>query len=223
MGPDSAVSRRFVIVHNPEEVERDRRKRDDIVKETERRLEALRQLEGEPHNKAACALRSHTVYGRYIRQAKNGKLYINKGQIRADAAVDGKYLISTSDERMSAEDVVMGYKQLAEIERVFKDLKHLIEIRPVRHRLPERIQAHVLLCWMAMLLIRVAENETGKTWFQIRKLLSTLTVGIHGTKSGQIFQSNPLTGEQETFFTKLKLQLPPRYLSIPSPRTRPKT
>jgi len=72
VGADSAVARRFVIVRNPEEVERDRLKRDEIVKETERRLEALKQLEGEPHNKAACALRSHAVYGRYIRQAKNG-------------------------------------------------------------------------------------------------------------------------------------------------------
>jgi len=137
--------------------------------------------------------------------------------------VDGKYLISTSDERMSAEDVVMGYKQLAEIERVFKDLKHLIELRPGRHRLPERIQAHVLLCWMAILLIRVAENETGKTWFQMRKLLSTLTVGIHGTNSGLNIQSNPLTEEQEALLKTLKLQLPPRYLSISAPETGQKT
>ncbi|NLG85224.1 MAG: hypothetical protein GX493_11600 [Firmicutes bacterium] len=55
--------------------------------------------------------------------------------------------------------MVLGYKQLFEVERVFRDLRHLIG--PVYHRLPERIKAHVPLCWLTMLLIRVAENETG--------------------------------------------------------------
>ena len=64
---------------------------------------------------------------------------------RNEAQYDGKYLISTSDMSISAEDVVLGYKQLAEIERVFKDMKHLIDIRPVRHTLAERIKAHVLV------------------------------------------------------------------------------
>jgi len=58
------------------------------------------------------------------------------------------------------EDVVLGYKQLFEIERVNRDLKHTIDVRPVYHRKEERIKAHVLLCWLALLLIRVAENES---------------------------------------------------------------
>jgi transposase len=70
--------------------------------------------------------------------------------------------------------VVLGYKQLSEIERVLRDMKHLIDIRPVRHRLPDRIRAHVLLCWLGMLLIRIAEQENGQTWFQTKKALATL-------------------------------------------------
>jgi transposase len=65
----------------------------------------------------------------------------------------------------------MGYKQLYEIERVFRDLKHVIDIRPINHRLPERIKSHVLLCWLA-------ENEVDQTWFQMKKKLFSIKLGI---------------------------------------------
>ncbi|NPV54610.1 MAG: transposase, partial [Firmicutes bacterium] len=77
----------------------------------------------------------------------------------------------------STEDVVMGYKQLAQIERVFRGLKHTIDIRPIFHRLPDRIKAHVLLCWLAMVLIRIAEQETDETWQNILSTLQPLQMG----------------------------------------------
>ena len=70
VGGDSEARRRFIVALNPAEAERDRKKRDDIVAEATRRLDALKQLEGEPHEKAACALRSHAVFGRYIHQTR---------------------------------------------------------------------------------------------------------------------------------------------------------
>ena len=218
VGGDSEARRRFVVVLNPTEAERDRKKRDDIVTETTRRLDALKQLDGEPHEKAACALRSHAVFGRYIRQTETGKLRIDREKIKAEERLDGKFLVSASDDGLSARDVVLGYKQLAVIERVFRDLKHVVDIRPIRHRLPERIRAHVLLCWLAMLLIRVAENESGRTWFQIKKDLDKLQVGIHRTRAGEVWQSNNPSDRLKELFEALKLKLPPRILSLPTPR-----
>lgn len=210
--------RRFVIVRNPDEAERDRKKREDIVQEVEKRLESLKQLDGEPHKKAACELRSHPVYGRYIRQAKTGKLQLNKRKISEDAHFDGKYLISTSDDRLTAEDVVLGYKQLFEIERVFRDLKHLVDIRPVRHRVADRIRAHVLLCWLAMLLIRVAENEAKQTWFQMKKLFSSLQLGTHRTRSGEVWQTSVMRAELRELMASLKVTPPPKYIQITAPK-----
>jgi transposase len=113
------------------------------------------------------------------------------------------------------EDLVLGYKQLFVIERVFRDLKHLVDIRPVYHRLPERIRAHVLLCWLAMLMIRIAENETQCSWFQLKKILSTLQVGTFQLPSqGQLQQSNPLTQAQKEVFEKLHLEKPPRMIHL---------
>lgn len=217
LNEDSEARRRYVLVRNPDESKRDALKREDIVKETERRLEVLKQLDGQPHEKAACALRAHKVYGKYIRQTKTGKLCLNKAKIQSEAQYDGKYLISTSDHGISAEDVVLGYKQLAEIERVFKDMKHLIDIRPVRHRLPERIRAHVLLCWLGMLLIRIAEQETDQTWFQLKKTLSTLQVGIFKTLEGDIWQTGQIRKELANVFDALDIKCPAKFLEFPRP------
>ena len=214
---DSEARRRYVLVRNPDEAKRDALKREDIVKETERRLEELKQLDGEPHEKAACALRSHKVFGKYIRQTKTGKLRLDKAKIRNEAQYDGKYLISTSDLGISAEDVVLGYKQLHEIERVFKDMKHLIDIRPLRHRLDERIRAHVLLCWLGMLLIRIAEQETDTTWFNLKKTLSTLQVGILKTLEGDIWQTGQIQKETARVFKALKIKEPATFLDFPVP------
>jgi len=214
---DSEARRRYVLVRNPDEAKRDALKREDIVKEAERRLEELKQLDGEPHEKAACALRSHNVFGKYVRQTKTGKLRLDKAKIQNEAQYDGKYLISTSDLGISAEDVVLGYKQLFEIERVFKDMKHLIDIRPVRHRLDERIRAHVLLCWLGMLLIRIAEQETDTTWFNLKKTLSTLQVGILKTLEGDILQTGQIQKEAARVFEALKIKEPATFLDLPVP------
>jgi transposase len=60
---------------------------------------------------------------------------------------DGKHLINASDDYLSAQDVVLGYGRLHEIERVNRDLKHTVDIGRVYHNCEERIRAHVLVCW----------------------------------------------------------------------------
>ena len=114
---------------------------------------------------APCAITSSL--GRWLRQPPTGRLVIDRAKIAAEERLDGKYLLSTSDPDLSAEDVALGYKNLLEAERGFRDLKSTLELRPVFHRIEPRIRAHVLLCWLALLLIRVAERRTGITWRRI--------------------------------------------------------
>ncbi|MCA1679055.1 MAG: hypothetical protein LC777_08995, partial [Actinobacteria bacterium] len=89
--------------------------------------------------------RDHVTLGRYVRQTKTGRLLIDGARIKAEERLDGKYLLSTSDPDLSAEDVALGYKNLLEAERGFRDLKSTLELRPVFHRVKRRIRAHVLL------------------------------------------------------------------------------
>lgn len=73
------------------------------------RPDSLAQIEGEAHTKAICALRSHGTFGRYVRQSKSGVLSLNQEKIAEDSLLDGKFLISASNMKMKAEDIVMGY------------------------------------------------------------------------------------------------------------------
>jgi hypothetical protein len=89
-------------------------------------------------------------------------------------AFDGEYLLRCSDPKLSAEDIALGYKQLLEVERGWRDMKTTLDLRPVFHRREDRIRAHILLCWLALLLIRVAETETGRTWTTSRTNIDRL-------------------------------------------------
>ena len=106
--------------------------------------------------------------GRYLRQLKTGAIKIDKGKIKEEAHLDGKYIISTSDDTLTPEDVALGYKQLMEVERAFRTLKTTLDLRPVYHRKDERIEAHVFLCFLALLLVRIAERKTKMTWDRIQ-------------------------------------------------------
>jgi hypothetical protein len=80
------------------------------------------------------------------------------------ARENGKFLLRCGDAKISATDIALGYKQLLEVERGWRDMKQIIDLRPVYHHLEDRIRAHVTLCWLALLLIRITETSTGQTW-----------------------------------------------------------
>ena len=73
--------------------------------------------------------------------------------------MDGKLLLVTNVDDLTPSEVVQRYKALADIERGFRVLKSEIEIAPVYHRLPERIRAHAIICFMALILYRVMRQR----------------------------------------------------------------
>ena len=87
---ESTTCRRFILIRNPDEAKRDKLKRDDIVAEAERRIGSLRQERQDQHTKRTCELRSHAVFGKYIKQGKTGKLSIDRMKIRKEEQFDGK-------------------------------------------------------------------------------------------------------------------------------------
>ena len=199
--------RRFVLVYNPEQAKKDKARREQLL---QRIAQALGTL-GNPRKdvqKATRRLLAHGKMGPYLRQLKSGKLKINRMKVRAEEALDGKFLVSTSDDSLSPEDVALGYKQLLEVERAFRTLKTTLDLRPVYHRKDERIEAHVFLCFLALLLVRVAERQTGQTWDRIRAVLERIHLGEFFSTDGCILQRTELTPDQ------IKLL---KQLDIPSP------
>ena len=140
-------------------------------------------------------MRDHPSLGRWLRQTPTGRLVIDRAKVAAEERLDGKYLLSTSDPDLSAEDVALGYKNLLEAERGFRDLKSTLDLRPVYHRIEPRIRAHVLLCWLALLLIRVAERRTGMTWRRIAIELGRVHAVTLTSSAGTVIQTTPLTDD----------------------------
>ena len=206
--------RRFVLVWNPEQAKKDQAIRERTLKRIEEALLALGDQRGKAHQKAVCALLAHRTMGRYLRQQKNGALKIDRAKVKAEEHLDGKYLLSTSDDSLSPEDVALGYKQLMEVERAFRTLKTTLELRPLYHRKDERIRAHVLLCFLALLLVRIAERQTGQTWDHIRAIMERMHLGEFASKEGRILQRTELTHDQANILKILNIPPPSKIQKV---------
>ncbi len=213
---DGEARDRYVLAKNPKEEKRDHEKREEIISELSELKEILSSLNQEEknHTKKMCDLRSNSRYGRYLRQLKDGTLKIDKGQIREDARYDGKYLIKTSDDTLDPEDVALGYKQLVDIEDAFRTIKSELEIRPMYHRREDRIRAHVKLCWLALMLVRIIENETAQSWRKVQRKLSRLRVGEFIFNSGRVKIVSDPNPHQLEILNALGIKGPPKYLDM---------
>ncbi len=235
------AGKRFIVCHNPAEAERDRAERDaqlerieaelariDALRERDRhqrnrkradakdrkRAKALARSADNAHTKAECALRDHPTLGRYVRLTATGRLRIDRAKVAAEQRLDGKFLLSTSDPDISAEDVALGYKNLLEAERGFRDLKGILRLRPIFHRLEERIRAHILICWLALLLIRLIERQASDTWRNLRRELERLHLVTLAGAAGQVQQTTRPTPEQRDTLARLGVEPPPRLTSL---------
>jgi hypothetical protein len=214
---DAAV--RYVVCHNPAEAERDRTTRQqrierieaELARLAEQRQRATTKAEREQHLRGECALRDHPTLSRYLHQTTSGRLVLDRARIAAEERLDGKYLLTTSDPSLSAEDVALGYKQLQEAERSFRDLKGTLLLRPVFHRKDDRIRAHVLICFLALVLVRLAEMRTGETWRTIRAELGQIRQGHFQSADGDFTQTSELTHRQRDLHAALSVPEPPRF------------
>lgn len=158
---------RLVVCRNPLLAEERARKRRALLDATEKKLlpiqarvkRARKPLRG--RDKIALAVGA--TLNRY-KMAKHFVLTITddefsferaSAQIDAEAALDGVYVVRTSlkSEVLDAASTVRAYKQLANAERAFRSLKSIdLEVRPIHHRRPDRVRAHVFLCMLAYYL-----------------------------------------------------------------------
>ncbi len=155
---------------------------------------------------------------RYLRRTKTGLLRIDHSAAKREAHLDGKWLLRTSDATLTPGDLAAAYKQLLEVERGWRDMKGHLGLRPVFHHREDRIRAHVQLCWLALLLIRVAENTTGDTWRNIRHELDRMHLVTLATSDGHVAQRSATTTGQKNILTGLDLPEPPKFFDFATPQ-----
>jgi hypothetical protein len=209
-----AEDERFVICHSPEGAERDAAIRGRMIAQLKELIDGSDALSKDKRAELRGVISTKPGLNRYLRVTPGGLLRVDAGKAKAEENLDGKYLLRTSDPKMSAEDIALGYKQLLEVERGWRDLKQVIDLRPIYHRKEERIRAHVILCWLALLLARVAENACGQTWPELRRQLGRIQVGTFTSPAGTFRQRTEISPAQAVILEQLGIDPPPRIYQL---------
>lgn len=211
--------RRYIVCHNPSQSERQAAHRTQVIRELEADL-----AEHPDHDalaKWATTLRASGRYGRYLAVNKAGKLRIDRGAIREAARLDGKWVLVTNDDTLLPADAADAYKSLLVIERCFRSLKRTqIRMAPMFHWLRRRIETHVKVCVLALLIERIVERETGTPWARVRHALDRLQVTEYETPAGRFFVANELPQGVAKILHALKIKPPKRILAtepLPDP------
>jgi Transposase DDE domain len=215
-----AEDERFVICHSPDGAERDAAIRARMIAQLRELIDGSDTLSKDKRAELRGVISTRPGLNRYLRVTPGGLLRIDASKAKAEENLDGKYLLRTSDPKMTAEDIALGYKQLLEVERGWRDLKQVIDLRPVYHRKEERIRAHVILCWLALLLARIAENATGSTWPELRRQLGRIAVGTFTGPAGTFRQRTQITPAQAAILEQLGIDPPPRIYQLTPATTR---
>jgi hypothetical protein len=156
--------RRLVVSYSSRRAHKDQADRRALLARLQAKLAAKPRVDkatGEIHQPAnAKKLITNSGYLRYIENADQGGVFVlDEDKVMADAAWDGLHAIVTNDRTSSASQLLAQYRRLWVIEESFRTIKHGLAVRPIYHFKPERIQAHIALCYLAFALTRHAQQR----------------------------------------------------------------
>ncbi len=213
VGGEGARRRRYLLCYNPKEARRQEKRRQEIVQQLEQELARHRNMSATAQ--WAIDLLASQRTKRYLAITPHEEIRLDKKAIQQAARTDGKWVIQTNDDTLTPEDAACAYKSLSVIERCFRTLKSTqLKLNPVYHRLSRRLEAHVKICVMALLIERVAELACEEPWSRIRPVLAHLqAIEVH-TPSHLFFKRNEASHEVRKTLKKLKIPLPNSVLSI---------
>jgi hypothetical protein len=214
---EAARAQRFVVCHNPEQADRDAAVRERLVAHLHGLIAGSDAWTDRRRDELVGSLKSKPGLRRYLRRTNSGLLRVDVAATKREAHLDGKWLLRTPDVTLTPEDLAAAYKQLLAVERGWRDMKGALGLRPVFHYREDRIRAHVQLCWLALLLIRVVENTTGDTWRNLRHELERMHLVTLATPDGHVAQRSATTPGQKTILAALELPEPPRFFDFTVP------
>jgi Transposase DDE domain len=203
--------RRYILCLNAEEAERQKRHREEILALL--RLE-LERLAGD-HPKAACRLVASKRFGPYLSLDGQGRPFVDRAKVRRAEQLDGKFVLTTNDDTLSAADIALGYKGMWIIEACFRRMKTTgLGIRPMFHWTPRRIVAHVKLCVLALMIQRAAEIATGAPWSRLVDVLERLKAVRYTAEGATIVQASRIGPELAAILEQLDVPRPKPILAV---------
>jgi hypothetical protein len=210
---DGERRKRYILCYNPKEAERQRKHRQMTVELLEDELQ--RHRDQSATSQWAIELLASRRFKRYLRILKSGQVRIDRAAIREAEKYDGKWVIETNDDTISLEDAACGYKGLMVIERCFRSLKRTqIRMTPMYHWASRRIEAHVKICVLSLLIERIAELQCGQPWHRIRGALERLQVTEFFDLNHRVLMRNELPSETRKTLNLLKIKAPPQVIQL---------
>ena len=158
--------KRYIICLNPKQAHRDARDRQEII-------DSLKQkIKTDPRG-----LIGNRGYRKYLKIDKDS-VSIDQDKIQWESRFDGKWVLMTNTD-FSAEHVALKYKELWQVEQVFRDIKSILETRPVYHQKDENIRGHVFCSFLALVLRKELDKRLERygycfEWADIKQDLKAL-------------------------------------------------
>ena len=209
---DGERRRRYIVCFNPLEAKRQRLHREQVIKELELKLN--KHPDHQATARWAIDLLASGRYKRYL-TIVNDCICLDRQAVQDAARYDGKWVLITNDDTITLEDAASGYKGLLVIERCFRTIKSTqIRLEPMHHWLPERIEAHIKICVLALLLARAAEPQCQLPWARIKDDLRSLQATEFQTPQFQFFYRNEPSQNLLSTLKSLDIPIPKVVLRI---------
>lgn len=207
------LRRRYFLCYNPKEAKRQRLHRADVIAQIKSELASHKDHAATA--RWAVDLLASSRTRRYLRITKDGKIKLDQEAVKKAERLDGKWVMQTNDDTISINDAATGYKSLMVIERCFRTMKRAqINLMPVWHRLSQRIEAHVKICVLALLIERAAEHLTKKSWQKMHPIFRRLQATRFKTDTHEFFEINEIGPELRELLKSLKIPVPKRILEL---------
>jgi hypothetical protein len=214
---DGERRKRYVLCLNPQEAERERARRQQLLAELDAELALLERREDD-HPKAACALMASRRYGRYLSADWRGRPQLDTAKVKVAEKFDGKFVVISNDDTLSAEDIALGYKGAWIIESCFRRMKQTgLQVRPMFHWTARRIEAHVKLCVLALQMQRAAETRCKLPWARIAHALGGLKAVRYRCEGRTIVQRTKISAELSATLKNLGASVPKQILAVEDP------
>ena len=197
---------RYIVCLNPRQARKDKADRDMIIESLKDRIKS-----------GAKSMIGNKGYRKYLRMSKD-TIRIDESKVKDEERYDGKWVLTTNMD-MPADKVALKYKELWRVEQVFREVKSILETRPVYHKRDETIRGHVFCSFLALVLrkeldMRMEAMGEHVEWLQMKQDLKRLQEVVITQSDRKIALRTEASGECHNVFKAVGMAMPPTIRKI---------
>ena len=197
---------RYIVCINPRQARKDAKDREAIIASLKEQIK-----------KGPKSLVGNKGYRKYIKVERES-VTIDEEKVKSEASFDGKWVLTTNTD-LTAEKVALKYKELWQVERVFRDIKTLLETRPIFHKRNDTIRGHVFCSFLALILRKELERRLESSghffeWADIKQDLKALQEIVIEENGKRLAIRSHCLGTCGKLFQAMRLALPPTIREI---------